>query len=55
MSRIADNMQDVHARIAAAAAKVSRDVQTIRLLAVSKTFDAQAVLAAAQAGQRAFG
>ncbi len=55
MSRIADNMQDVHARIAAAAGKVSRDVQTVRLLAVSKTFDAQAVLAAAVAGQREFG
>lgn len=55
MSRIADNMQGVHARIADAAEKVSRDVQTISLLAVSKTFDAQAVLAAAQAGQREFG
>ena len=48
-------MQDVHARIADAVAKVSRDVQSVRLLAVSKTFDAQAVVAAAQAGQREFG
>ncbi len=48
-------MQDVHARIASAAAKVSRDAQEIRLLAVSKTFDAAAVLKAVAAGQRDFG
>jgi pyridoxal phosphate enzyme (YggS family) len=55
MSRIAGNMQDVHARIAAAAAKVSRDPQEIRLLAVSKTFDARAVMEAVDAGQHDFG
>ena len=55
MSRIAGNMQDVHARIAAAAAKVSRDPQEITLLAVSKTFDAIAVMAAIETGQRDFG
>jgi len=55
MSRISDNLQDVHARIASAAAKVSRDAQQIDLLAVSKTFDAAAVLEAVAAGQRDFG
>jgi len=55
MSRISDNLQDVHARIAAAAAKVSRDAQEIHLLAVSKMFDAAAVMEAVAAGQRDFG
>jgi pyridoxal phosphate enzyme (YggS family) len=55
MSRIAGNMQDVHARIAAAAAKVSRDPQEIRLLAVSKTFGARAVQEAIEVGQLDFG
>ena len=55
MSRIPGNLQHVHARIAAAAANVSRDARTILLLAVSKTFDSSAVLAAVQAGQRDFG
>lgn len=55
MSRISDNLQDVHARIACAAAKVSRRAQDIGLLAVSKMFDAAAVLEAVQAGQRDFG
>ena len=55
MSGIADNLQGVHARIAEAAAKVSRQPQEIGLLAVSKTFDAAAVLEAIDAGQRDFG
>ncbi|MES2832539.1 MAG: YggS family pyridoxal phosphate-dependent enzyme [Pseudomonadota bacterium] len=55
MSRISDNLQGVHARIVAAASKVSRDAQQIQLLAVSKTFDAAAVLEAVAAGQRDFG
>ena len=55
MSRIPDNLQGVHARIAEAAVKVSRPPQEILLLAVSKTFDAAAVLEAVDAGQRDFG
>ena len=55
MSRIIANLQDVHARIHAAAGKVSRDAREILLLAVSKTFDATAVLEAAGAGQCDFG
>ncbi len=55
MSSISDNLQEVRARIAAAARVVSRDPQQIGLLAVSKTFGHDAVLEAAQAGQKAFG
>ena len=55
MSRIPENLQAVHARIAAAAAKVSRPAQEVSLLAVSKTFGADAVLQAVAAGQYDFG
>lgn len=55
MSRIPENLQGVHARIAAAAAKVSRHAQDISLLAVSKTFGADAVVEAVRAGVRHFG
>jgi pyridoxal phosphate enzyme (YggS family) len=46
---------DVRDRIARAAARVGRDPSHIRLVAVSKTFDAEYVRAAAQAGQIDFG
>jgi PLP dependent protein len=52
---ISENLQLVQHRIATSAQAASRDPTSITLLAVSKTFDAQAVLTAAQAGQRAFG
>jgi pyridoxal phosphate enzyme (YggS family) len=55
MSIIPHNLQAVHDRIATAAHAAQRDPRDIRLLAVSKTFSAQAVIEAAQAGQRAFG
>lgn len=55
MSSISLNLQAVRARIAAAAHTVLRDPQEIGLLAVSKTFGADAVIEAAAAGQRAFG
>ena len=45
----------VLARIADAARECGRDPASIQLLAVSKTFDAQAVLELASNGQRAFG
>ena len=45
----------VRARIDAAAKTSGRDPGNIRLLAISKTFDASAVLALAELGQRAFG
>lgn len=55
MSTIPQNLQAVHERIAAAAQAVSRAPHEVRLLAVSKTFGADAVIDAAQAGQTAFG
>jgi pyridoxal phosphate enzyme (YggS family) len=45
----------VHARIALAARAARRDVRTVKLLAVSKTWPADAIRAAYDAGQRAFG
>jgi pyridoxal phosphate enzyme (YggS family) len=55
MSLISNNLQAVRAELAGAAQKVGRDPQKICLLAVSKTFPAQAVVQAANAGQRCFG
>jgi len=49
------NLQRVNERISTAAQAVSRDRRSVALLAVSKTFGADAVLAAARAGQRRFG
>jgi PLP dependent protein len=55
MSSISDNLQAVQERIATAARDARRDPREIGLLAVSKTFGADAVIEAARAGQRAFG
>jgi hypothetical protein len=55
MATIKDNLQQVHARIRDACAAAQRPVQSVTLMAVSKTFDAQAVREAFDAGQRAFG
>ncbi len=55
MTTIADNLQRVRARIATACAAAGRDAKSVGLLAVSKTFDADAVREAAAQGQRAFG
>lgn len=55
MTTIADNLQAVQARIAAACAACGRPTSGVRLLAVSKTFGADAVAQAHAAGQRAFG
>ena len=55
MSAIADNLQAVQARISNAAAAVGRSPESVRLLAVSKTWLLACVLDAAEAGQRAFG
>jgi PLP dependent protein len=54
-SHVARHLEEVRQRIAKAAADASRDVSTITLLAVSKTFPAEDVRAAFDAGQRAFG
>jgi len=55
MSAIATNLQAVRARIAAAASAAGRSPENVRLLAVSKTKPLADVLAAAAAGQTAFG
>ncbi len=55
MITILDNLQAVNLRIVAACAAARRDPAAIVLLAVSKTWPASAVRAAAEAGQRAFG
>jgi len=52
---IAANLADVRAQIAAAATRAGRQPADIRLVAVSKTFSADDVRAAAGAGQRDFG
>ena len=55
MNNIALQRSEVLARIAAACAKAGRDPSEVTLLAVSKTFDAEAVREAHAAGQMAFG
>jgi pyridoxal phosphate enzyme (YggS family) len=55
MSLIASNLQAVRQQIARAASAAARPSDQIALLAVSKTFGADAVLEAWRAGQTAFG
>jgi pyridoxal phosphate enzyme (YggS family) len=55
MSLIASNLQAVRQQIARAASAATRPSDQIALLAVSKTFGADAVLEAWRAGQTAFG
>ena len=55
MTTICNNLEAVRTRISAACAAVGRDPAQVRLLAVSKTFDAAAVEEALASGQRAFG
>jgi len=52
---IGDKLQQVQARIVTACTAVGRDPASVHLLAVSKTFPAEAVREAHAAGQRAFG
>ena len=55
MTTISHHLRLVHDRINAASLAAGRDPSSVCLLAVSKTFDADAVIEAVQAGQRAFG
>jgi hypothetical protein len=55
MTDIARQLEAVQQRIANAARSAGRDPREVELLAVSKTFPAEAVRAAHSAGQRAFG
>ena len=52
---IADNLNIIRDRIAAAALKAGRDPATVRLVSVSKTQPAEAVAEAARGGQFLFG
>jgi pyridoxal phosphate enzyme (YggS family) len=52
---IASNLESVRRRITAAAARAGRNPSDVRLIAVSKTFPAESVRAAAAAGQHSFG
>jgi PLP dependent protein len=55
MTTIANNLQQVNDRISQACRAAGRAREEVALLAVSKTFAADAVAEAAAAGQRAFG
>jgi PLP dependent protein len=54
-SAIAENVERVREQIARAAGRARRNVEEITLVAVSKTFPAEAICAAYDAGLRAFG
>jgi PLP dependent protein len=54
-SALRARLADVRARIARAAGRAGRDPSSIRLIAVSKTFSAEHVRTAAEAGQVDFG
>lgn len=55
LDSLRDNLQQVQARIAAAAARADRDPAAITLVAVSKTRPVEALLAAYELGVRHFG
>ena len=55
MTTIVSNLAQVHIRINQACERAGRSAGSVALLAVSKTFGADAVREAAAAGQRAFG
>src|SRR5437588_8749625 len=55
MATIAENLQDVRARIGRAAQAAGRDARAVTLLAVSKTHPASRIMEAHAAGQHAFG
>jgi pyridoxal phosphate enzyme (YggS family) len=55
MDAIAANLEEIRRRMAEAARRSGRDPASVRLVAVSKTYPAEAVAAAATTGQRIFG
>jgi len=55
MSRIGANLEEIHNRIEVAATKAGRDPERVRLVAVSKKVDADALREAFACGQRLFG
>jgi len=55
MATVADNLEAIRERIAAAAERSSRKVDDVELLAVSKTFPVEVIQEAVDAGQTLFG
>ncbi len=55
MSEISENLGGIQQAIAAACTRSGRDRGSVRLIAVSKTFPAEAIREAVAAGQRVFG
>ena len=55
MSQIAQNLEEVRRRMAAAAQRAGRDPAAVRLVAVSKTVPVELIREAVAAGQRLFG
>ena len=55
MSDVERNLAEISGKVAAACARVGRDPSTVQLIAVSKTFDADSVSDAVEAGQLHFG
>lgn len=55
MKYIQENFREIQDRITSAAEKAGRDPQSVKLVAVSKTFPVEAVQSAYDAGQRLFG
>ena len=55
MAQVAENLEGVQAQIAEAARKSGRDMNSIELVAISKTHDADRVRQAVEAGQQLFG
>ena len=55
MDAIAAHLAEIRNQITAAARRADRDASSVQLVAVSKTHPAEAVQAAADAGQRVFG
>ncbi len=55
MGEVADNLKEIRERMLAACGRVGRDPSSVELVAVSKTFPAEAVREAIDAGQTVFG
>ncbi|MEY4570046.1 MAG: hypothetical protein RLZZ398_1485 [Verrucomicrobiota bacterium] len=55
MSEVAENLSAIAGRISAACARAGRDLKSVELIAVSKTFPAASVREAFEAGQLQFG
>ena len=55
MSHFEKNLSEVHRKITAACCRVGRDISSVQLIAVSKTFPVELILEVYQMGQLVFG